>query len=64
MKKSFDFKKLSTLLPALSQSEQAQVKGDLLLYCEEKRRSFLGISYTSTQWKMANDGKILVTVKM
>ncbi len=64
MKKSLDFKKASTLLTALSQSEQTQIKGGLLLYCEEKRRNFLGISYTSTQWKLANDGKMGVTVKM
>ncbi len=64
MNKLNTVKKMPTDVLTLSEKEQVQIKGGLLFYCEEKRRSFLGISYTSTQWKMANDGKVWVTVRM
>jgi hypothetical protein len=56
--------KMSFNLMPLSKKEQTDVKGGLLLYCEEKRQSFLGISYTSTQWKLKSDGSLLLSVKM
>ncbi len=48
----------------LSNEEQAQVKGGLLLYCEEKRIKLLGRTVTTTQWKMASDGNLGLTVQM
>ena len=56
--------KMPTDILVLSEKEQVQIKGGLLLYCEEKRRNFLGMSYSSTQWKIKNDGKLWVTVRM
>ncbi|MBL7814770.1 MAG: hypothetical protein JNL70_07165 [Saprospiraceae bacterium] len=56
-----------TTMPAdikpLSKAEQTQTKGGILLYCEEKRRNFLGMSYTTMQWNVANDGSLWPTIQ-
>lgn len=69
MKKSSAGQQLQILsnlkdIKSLFQEQSAAVKGGVLLYCEEKRRKIFGISYTSTQWKVANDGSLWLTVKM
>ena len=48
----------------LSPKEQNQIKGGLLLYCEEKRRTIGKRTYTTQQWKIAKDGSIWINVKM
>ena len=56
-------KKDSNLI-ALSRKEQAQVKGGLLIYCEEKRRkNIFGQTYTTTEWKMKRNGSLWITVQ-
>ena len=48
----------------LSKSEQTDIKGGILICCEEKRRNFFGISYTTTQWNVVNDGSIWISIQM
>jgi hypothetical protein len=56
---------ISTSLTILSDENKVQVKGGLLLYCEEKRIKLLnGSSFVVQNWKMKNDGQIALTVKM
>lgn len=49
---------------ALNETDAAQIKGGLLLTCEEKRRTFMGRTYTTQQWSLKSDGSFLLTVKM
>ncbi len=49
---------------ALNETDAAQIKGGILLTCEEKRRTFMGKTYTTQQWSLKNDGRLLITVKM
>lgn len=55
---------ISNQIQTLSQTEQTDVKGGILLCCEEKRRNFLGISYTSMEWRVVNDGSLWISVRM
>jgi hypothetical protein len=43
----------------LEQSEMTKTKGGLLLTCEEKRGSFLGIPVTYNQWSLRMDSSPL-----
>jgi hypothetical protein len=64
MNKNTPLEAVKSELVSLSQTAQSNIKGGLLLYCEEKRSSFFGIPYTSRQWKMANDGSLLLSIRM
>ena len=55
---------LSNSSESLSKVEQSKVNGGLLLYCEEKRRTVNGKTYTTQQWKLANNGSLWLTIKM
>lgn len=48
----------------LTRTEQTQTKGGILLCCEEKRRNLLGISYTAREWRIVNDGRLFISVRM
>jgi hypothetical protein len=48
----------------LCDKEQNQINGGLLLYCEEKRRTVKGKTYTTQQWKLASDGSLWLNIKM
>jgi hypothetical protein len=49
----------------MPKTEQTQIKGGLLLYCEEKRRPIGGGRYvTVTEFKMKDDGKQGLTIQM
>lgn len=57
-------KSLSEDLQTLSNDEQKNVKGGLLITCEEKRRTFLGMSYTTTTYNVQPNGSLWITFKM
>lgn len=57
-------KSLSEDVQTLSNDEQKNVKGGLLITCEEKRRTFLGIPYTTTVYKMQPNGSLWITMQM
>jgi hypothetical protein len=46
----------------LPTTEQEQVKGGLLLYCEEKRRIKHGILTIKEKWKAYDDGNSYITI--
>lgn len=62
MKKNIQ--QIATTQSTLSPNEQENIKGGLLIYCEEKRIKLLGKETTVTQWKMKPNGSLLVSVKM
>lgn len=57
-------KSLSDDIQTLSNDEQTNVKGGLLITCEEKRRSFFGISYTTTTYNLKPNGSLWITMQM
>lgn len=49
----------------LNAQTQKNTKGGILLYCEEKRvKTIFGTERTVQQWKLANDGSLLLSIKM
>ena len=59
MKRENEFTKMPSNLSPLSQIEQKQVKGGLLIVCEEKRSSFTMKTDTSSQSAINPDGTIM-----
>lgn len=62
-----NFKQLQSLsedIQTLTNDEQKSLKGGLLITCEEKRRSFFGISYTTTTYNIKPNGSIWITMQM
>jgi hypothetical protein len=64
MKVIKQLKSLSEDVQTLSNDEQKNVKGGLLITCEEKRRTFLGISYTTTTYNIKPNGSLWITMQM
>ena len=64
MKNLKPLKSLSADVQTLSITEQQNVKGGLLITCEEKRRTFFGIPYTATTYNVSFNGSLWITMQM
>lgn len=62
MKKNIQ--QITTQQNTLTLKEQENVKGGILIYCEEKRIKFLGKETTVTKWNIANDNSLFLRIKM
>jgi hypothetical protein len=62
MSKNKHFSAKNADLTPLSKTEQSQVKGGVLLYCEEKRKKVKGGHIIVPTWRTIKDGNSFLTV--
>ncbi len=51
-------------LITMESNELQNLKGGLLITCEEKKRAIMGYTFTQTNYTVKNDGKLFITMKM